>query len=100
MISDGTDDWYGMGPVSVLPEFQKQGIGRSLVNEGLSILKRMGAKGCALVSPLDYYVRFGFNNIPTLIHEGIPQEVFPVLPFTEEVPEGIVTFHEVFSAQS
>jgi putative acetyltransferase len=25
-ISDGTKDWYGLGPVSVLPEYQKQGI--------------------------------------------------------------------------
>ncbi len=26
IISDGTKDWYGLGPISVLPEYQKQGI--------------------------------------------------------------------------
>lgn len=27
-ISDGTRNWYGLGPVSVLPEYQRQGIGQ------------------------------------------------------------------------
>ena len=54
IISDGTKDWYGLGPVSVLPDYQKQGIGKSLVNEGLSLLKDMGGKGCALVGDPNY----------------------------------------------
>jgi putative acetyltransferase len=44
--------------------------------------------------------RFGFRNYPELVHEGIPQEVFLVLPFTEKVPKGIVVFHEGFLAKS
>lgn len=97
-ISDNTADWYGLGPVSVLPEYQKQGIGKSLINEGLALLKNMGGIGCALVGDPNYYIRFGFKNYPELIHEGIPQEVFLVLPFTEKIPEGIVQFHEGFKA--
>ena len=31
MLSDGTPQWFGLGPVSVLPEFQRQGIGKALV---------------------------------------------------------------------
>jgi putative acetyltransferase len=42
-ISDGTRDWYGLGPVSVLPSYQRQGIGKSLVREGLSRLRNMNA---------------------------------------------------------
>ena len=34
-ISDGTRNWYGLGPVSVLPEYQRQGIGKALIREGL-----------------------------------------------------------------
>ncbi len=30
-ISDGARDWYGLGPVSVLPECQRQGIGKTLI---------------------------------------------------------------------
>jgi putative acetyltransferase len=99
-ISDGTTDWYGMGPVSVLPDHQKKGIGKALINEGLSLLRGMKGQGCALVGPPEYYKKFGFKNCPEMIHEGIPQEVFLVLPFTEKMPKGIVTFHEAFKAES
>lgn len=97
-ISNGATDWYGLGPISVLPGHQKQGIGKTLVNEGLSLLKEMGGQGCALVGDPNYYKRFGFHNFPELILEGVPQEVFLALPFTEKVPQGIVVFHEGFLA--
>ncbi len=35
-ISDGTPNWYGLGPVSVLPAYHRQGIGTALIQEGLS----------------------------------------------------------------
>ncbi|MCD6328842.1 MAG: N-acetyltransferase, partial [Candidatus Cloacimonetes bacterium] len=97
-ISDGTKDWYGLGPVAVKPGFQKQGIGKALINEGLSLLKKRKAKGCALVGDRNYYKHFGFKNYPQLIHEGVPQKVFLVLPFTEAIPTGNVTFHKAFLA--
>ncbi|MGA1841391.1 MAG: GNAT family N-acetyltransferase [bacterium] len=97
-ISDGSLGWHGLGPISVLPKLHKQGIGKSLVNEGLSLLKDLGSKGCVLVGDPNYYKRFGFKNYPKLIHEGIPQEVFLALPFTEEVQEGTVQFHQAFLA--
>ena len=98
IISDGTKDWYGLGPISVLLDYQKQGIGKSLINEGLSLLKDMGGKGCALVGDPKYYIRFGFKNYPELIHDGVPQEVFLSLPFNEKVPQGTIIFHEGFLA--
>ncbi len=97
-ISDGSIGWYGLGPVSVLPEYQKQGIGKSLINKGLSMLKELDGNGCALVGDPNYYKRLGFRNIPDLVHEGIPQEVFLALSFTENIPRGIVVFHEGFLA--
>ncbi len=99
-LTDGSTDWYGLGPVSVLPEYHKQGIGISLVNAGLDRLKAMDAKGCALVGDPNFYRRFGFRNIPTLVHEGVPPEVFLVLPFTDAVPKGTVAFHEGFWAEA
>jgi putative acetyltransferase len=97
-ISDGSIGWYGLGPISVLPEYQKLGIGQSLINEGLSALKDLGGQGCALVGDPNYYKRLGFRNYPELIYEGIPKEVFLALPFTENIPQGIVVFHEGFLA--
>ncbi len=99
IISDGTKDWYGLGPVSVLPEYQQQGIGKGLILEGLSQLKDMNAKGCCLVGHPDYYRQLGFKNVPDLAHEGVPQEVFFALSFDEKrTPHGTVTFHDGFKA--
>jgi len=95
-ISDGTTGWYGLGPVSVLPEYHKQGIGKALINKGLSMLKDLDGQGCALVGDPNYYKRCGFRNYPELVYEEVPQEFFLSLPFTEKVPQGIVMFHEGF----
>jgi putative acetyltransferase len=97
-ISDGSDNWYGIGPVSVLPEFQKKGCGKSLINEGLALLKASGAQGCMLVGDPGYYERFGFRNLPELSLAGVPPENFLALPFGESIPHGAVTFHQAFSA--
>jgi putative acetyltransferase len=97
-ISDGTRNWYGLGPVSVLPEYQRQGIGKALIEEGLSRLKVLNALGCCLVGHPDYYRKFGFKNMPGLVHEGVPQEVFLALSFDGHIPQGTVTFHEGFKA--
>jgi putative acetyltransferase len=97
-ISDGTQDWYGLGPVSVLPEHQRKGIGKALIEEGLVRLKNMNAKGCCLVGHPDYYRKFGFKNVSGLMYKGVPQEVFFVLSFDGHTPQGTVTFHEGFKA--
>ena len=97
-ISDGTRNWYGLGPVSVLPEYQRKGIGKALIEEGLSRLKKLNAQGCCLVGHPDYYRRFGFKSVPGLVHEGVPQEVFFALSFGGHSPQGFVIFHEGFEA--
>jgi len=97
-ISDGTHNWYGLGPVSVLPMYQRIGIGKTLIQEGLSRLKELDAKGCCLVGHPQYYRKFGFENVAGLVHEGVPREVFFALSFDGRFPHGNVTFHEGFKA--
>lgn len=98
-ISDGTRNWYGLGPVSVSPEHQRRGIGKALIAEGLRRLKELGGQGCCLVGHPDYYRQFGFRNSPELVLEGVPPEVFFVLPFDGPVPHGTVVFHGAFMAE-
>ena len=89
--------WYGLGPVSVSPELQKQGIGSKLIIEGLSLIREKGAKGCVLEGDPDYYQRFGFKSYPGLFYEGAPdQKYFMALPFYADVPDGKVEFHRAF----
>jgi putative acetyltransferase len=97
-MSDGSPGWYGLGPLSVLPAYQRQGIGGALIQEGLSRLKRLGARGCCLVGHPDYYGRFGFRNPRGLGHEGVPEDVFFALSFDGHLPQGTVEFHEGFKA--
>ena len=99
-IPDGSPNWYGLGPVSVLPECQRRGIGGALIREGLSRLKGLGARGCCLVGHPEYYRRFGFQNVRGLVHEGVPAEVFFALSFDGRLPQGHVEFHAGFSADS
>ena len=100
LISDGTQHWYGLGPLSVLPEFQGCRIGTKLVNKGLTQLKSMGSNGCAIVGLPVYYHRFGFKNHPQLIHKEVPQEVLVVRSLSESMPIGTLEFHEAFKQLS
>jgi putative acetyltransferase len=96
-ISGEDEGWTGLGPVSVSPEFQKQGIGSKLIREGLSVIKERGAKGCVLEGNPDYYQKFRFKNHPDLFYEGSPDpKYFMVLPFYDDVPKGKVEFHKAF----
>jgi putative acetyltransferase len=97
-ISGGTPEWYGLGPVSVLPAHHRQGIGTALIQEGLSRLKNLNAAGCCVVGHPEYYRRFGFENVPELVYEGVPPEAFLALSFGGNMPQGMVAFHEGFKA--
>ncbi len=97
-ISDGTRNWYGLGPVSVSPEYQRKGVGKALIQEGLSRLKNLNAQGCCVVGHPEYYRKFGFRNVPGLVIEGVPPEVFFALSFGGHTPEGTVAFHDGFKA--
>lgn len=97
-ISDGTRGWYGLGPVSVLPDYQRMGIGTTLIRAGLAQLRELHACGCCLVGHPEYYKKFGFANVSGLVLEGVPSEVFFALSFDGKVPQGAVTFHEGFQA--
>jgi len=100
VLSDGTPHWYGMGPLSVLPELQRQGIGKALVQQGIARLKEMQAQGCCLVGHPDYYRKFGFQNAPDLVLEGVPAEFFFALSFQGPLPKSTVRFHNAFTATS
>jgi len=52
----------GLAPLSVLPEFQRQGIGSMLAREGLKKCTEAGFEIAVVLGSPDYYPRFGFSR--------------------------------------
>ncbi len=99
-FSSGESDWYALGPVSVLPEHQGQGIGAQLIRDGLDAIKDLAAGGCVLLGEPAYYRRFGFLIDTGLTSPGLPPEYLMALPLRGQVPSGIVSFHSAFGVTS
>ena len=98
VLIDAADvGWYGLGPLAVRPDRQKQGIGATLVREGLLQIQAVGAAGVVLVGEPEYYGRFGFRADSRLTFADVPPEYFLCLPFGASVPAGVVTYHPAFA---
>lgn len=97
-ISDGSADWYGLGPISVLPSHQGKGIGSKLMHAAIQALKDIQANGCVLLGDPNYYERFGFKPKAGLILPEVPPEYFQALRLKGGIPQGDVTYHVAFSA--
>jgi len=95
-ISDGTADWYGLGPISVLPDHQRQGVGSQLMRKAISALIEKSASGCVVLGEPAYYGRFGFQADPSLVLAGVPPEYFQALRFRSSTARGTVVYHRAF----
>lgn len=99
-VSDGTPGWFGLGPVSVSPGRQGQGIGSRLIQEALRRLREHDAAGCVVLGEPGYYGRFGFRTEAGLVLPGLPAEYFQTLAFGDSpLPCGTVIYHEAFNAR-
>jgi len=57
-----SDLLFGLGPISVHPEFQRKGFGSQLIREGLAKCESSGSLACFILGSPTYYQRFGFRN--------------------------------------
>ena len=79
--TSGTKGAVGLGPLGVLPAYQRRGIGSELVRAGLAELRKAGHGVVVVLGHPNYYPRFGF--VPAENH-GIrweydaPSEAFMV----------------------
>jgi putative acetyltransferase len=97
-VSQSGGDWFGIGPLSVLPQCQRQGIGSRLMESVLSRLRATGARGCVLVGDPRFYTRLGFQSDGALVVAGVPAEVTLNLRFCQCDDRGTATFHPAFLA--
>ncbi|MBF0546054.1 MAG: N-acetyltransferase [Candidatus Riflebacteria bacterium] len=94
----------GLAPVAVLPERQKQGIGKLLINEGLARLRNIGCPFVIVLGHPEYYPKFGFE--PASKYDincqwaNIPNGVFRInwldTPMERRI-SGLAKYREEFS---
>lgn len=94
----------GLAPMAVKPEFQKQGIGSLLVNEGINLLKKSKCPFIIVLGHDKYYPRFGFKTaskyglVPQW--DGVPDEAFMALFLDKSVVSsvsGVVNYRNEFN---
>ena len=85
--------WYCIGPVGVLPEQQKKGVGSALLRRAVRTMDSMGAEGLILKGAPKYFTRFGFRNDSRLKLDGVQPERLLSLPLGTKVPEGEIKLH-------
>lgn len=97
----------GLAPLSVLPRYQRNGIGSQLVQAGLAQLAKRGNPFCAVIGHPEFYKRLNFKDAAALsvVHgfAGIPQE-FLLLHCSwskeDEVPgQATLTYAAAFGSQ-
>jgi putative acetyltransferase len=83
----------GLGPMAVLPEFQRQGIGSRLVKAGSRLVKKRKYPFVIVLGHPAYYPRFGF--VPASRHgikseyKNAPDEAFMILVLNPAAVEGV-----------
>jgi len=81
-----------LGPMAVLPQFQRQGIGSRLVRTGNDRLRREGCPYVIVLGHAQYYPRFGFRPASTYgvtCEWEVPDNVFMLLALDEKRMQGV-----------
>ena len=94
----GEAGWFGLGPISVEPALQRQGVGGALIAEARRWLSDQAARGCILTGDPNYYPRHGFLPAPQHAPEAEPPEYLMVLSLAGTLPAGRLCFHPAFHA--
>jgi putative acetyltransferase len=93
----------GLAPVAVLPEYQRQGIGTLLIQQGLEECRRSGFHAVVVLGHPDFYSRFGFipaSRKSLKCEYDVPEEAFMVLELESGALEdcsGTVKYRSEFS---
>lgn len=95
-IGDGSDGWYGLGPISVAPRWQRMGIGTRLVDAALDRLRGERAQGCVVLGDPRWYARLGFQHTAQLRFPAAPAEYFMAQAFTDAAACGEVRYYPAF----
>lgn len=92
-INDSSSvDAIGLGPMAVLPEYQRQGIGSQLIEAGLERLREEGHRIVVVLGHAGYYPRFGFmpsKQFGIEWEHPAPEDAFMILPLQPDALTGV-----------
>ncbi len=74
---------FGLGPISVAPEYQRAGVGSSLMHAAIEESRTLEADAIFLLGDPGYYERFGFRETHIGNEYGVTRE-FMVLELREK----------------
>lgn len=86
----GENTVLALAPLSVLPEYQRRGIGTALIKEGHRIARNLGYGYSVVLGSETYYPRSGYvpaDTLGILPPFDVPRENFMVYKLDENVPE-------------
>lgn len=81
-----------LGPISVLPEYQRKGIGGRMIEYTRDIARRMGFAAILLCGDPDYYSRQGFLSAETFgirTEDDMYADALQVYPLSERAMSGM-----------
>ena len=93
----------GLGPMAVLPEYQRRGVGSRLVRAGLEECRRVGCNVVVVLGHPEYYPRFGFvpaSRKGLRCEYPVPDEAFMVAELEPEAlggRRGLVKYRPEFA---
>ena len=85
-INIGEYKELALAPLAVLPEYQKQGIGKKLIKEGHKIAKKLGYHYSIVLGSEKYYPKFGYIpavNLGINTPVGVPEINFMAVKLNE-----------------
>ena len=94
-VTIGDEKWLGLGPLSVSPDKQGQGIGSALVSTAVSVAQAYGRGGVVLMGDPKFYSRVGFILATDATYGGKSSPHLQVYPFGDS-PKGEAQFHTAF----
>ncbi len=93
----------GLGPMAVVPEHQRRGVGSALVRRGLELCREQGFAAVVVLGHPEYYPRFGFapaSRYGIRSEYDVPDEAFMIVelrPGSLQGFSGRVTYDEAFN---